>query len=251
MTIEGHPRFVVPPDPEDQARWRAEAETMRREREEAAAASAPTRRRLLEAGPPLRDVDAAMACHDGCHPKVDVTDRCAGGMTCRCQWTEEEAAEEKVRRKRWWDEWTAEMDARPNVDDGQQAEADAVAERLGVHVVQIGGMFPFVIRASVDGRSFSLRDRHGMTLVLAPEDEPDLFVTDDRRWGVGEIEIASGDEGSLDERWADALTFAVTRVRDYLRQQRCDHTVDGEAPDPRHRFCPRCGSRLREDAPQP
>ena len=88
-----------------------------------------------------------------------------------------------------------------------------------------------------------------MTLELAPEDDPDLFVTDELRWGVGEIEIASGDEGSMTGRWAEALT-AVTRVRDDLRQQGCDHVLDGRAPDPRHRFCPRCGSRLRDDAPQ-
>lgn len=247
MTIEGHPRFAAPPDPEGQARWKAQADAMRRERDEAAAASAPMRRRLLEAGPPLRDVDAAMACYDGCHPSVDVTDRCRGGTTCRCQWTEEEAAEAARGQERWWEEWRATVAARPRADDGQQAEADAVAERLGVHVVEIGGIFPFTIRASVDGRSFHLRDKHGMTLELAPEDEPDLFVSDELRWGVGEIEIADGDEGSMTGSWSKALTFAVTRVRDYLRQQGCDHTVDGRRPDPWHRFCSRCGSRLRDE----
>ena len=251
MTIEGHPRFATPISEEAQVESRARAEEWRREREEAAAASAPTRRRLLEAGPPLRDVEAAMACHESCHPRVDVTDRCGGGTACRCQWTEEEAAEAARRQERWWEEWRATTAARPDPDDGQQAEADAAAERLGVDVVEIGGVFPFTIRASVDGRSFHLRDKHGMTLELAPEDDPDLFVSNELRWGVGEIEIASGDEGSMTGRWAEALTFAVTRVRDYLRQQGCDHELDGGAPDPRHRFCPRCGSRLRDDAPQP
>ena len=248
MTIEGHPHFATPPDPEARARWKAEADAMRREREQAAAASAPTRRRLLEAGPPLRDVETAMACYESCHPRVDVTDRCAGGTTCRCQWTEEEAAEAARRQERWWEEWRAEMAVRPRVDDGQQADADAVAERIGVHVVEIGGTFPFTIRASVDGRSH-LRDKHGTTLELASEGDPDLFFTDELRWGVGEIEIASGEEGSMTGSWAEALTFAVTRVRDHLRQQGCDHVLDGGAPDPRHRFCPRCGSRLREDVP--
>ena len=48
-------------------------------------------------------------------------------------------------------------------------------------------------------------------------------------------------------RWAEALTFAVARVRDHVREQGCDHVVDGRASHPRHRLCPRCGSPLRED----
>ena len=79
------------------------------------------------------------------------------------------------------------MAARPEADDSQRADvdADAVTERLGIHVVEIAGVLPFTVRASVDGRSSHLRDNHGMTPDLAAEDELDLFVTDELRWGVG------------------------------------------------------------------
>jgi hypothetical protein len=209
VTIEGRPQFTTPASAEQLAQQRAEAEVFTRARQEAAERSAPVRRQLLEVGPPLRDVDAAMECMDSCHPTVDVTDRHQGGTTCMCQLSPAQRAESRqralgalARREDW------------SVEDGQRADAECVAADLGVQLDQIGGLAPFQITATVDGRSFYLRARHGtFTLLLAPEDHPALFVGESSRWGIGELEIASGDEDQLGSRWADALTFSVQRIR--------------------------------------
>lgn len=246
MTIEGRPRHSIPPTAEQQDRWREEAEASRRAREEAAERSAPVRRRLLEAGPPLRDVDAALACLDSCHPRVDVTDRHEGGTTCTCQLSEAEQAEQAEQRQQFWDTLRS-----IRVDTGwrdQRAEADRLAAELGVQIDDIGGLAPFQITGTVDGRSFYLRARHeSFALVLAPEDDPSLFARKDSGWGVGELEIATGDEDELGPRWADALAFCVQRIRDYLRQQQCTHLTANESGTTRFHFCPLCGARTGAD----
>ena len=241
MTIEGRPQHWTPPSEEEQAASRDRIGAYRRKREVAAERSAPVRRRLLETGPPLRDVDAALACHDSCHPTVDVTDHHQGGTTCTCQQSEEERAE---HRRRFFED-------RPRIDLGtrwqeQRADADRVAAELGVEVEQIGGLAP-QITATVDGRSFSLRARHEVfSLVLAPEHDPGLFTGGDSCWGVGEIEIATGDEDELGS-WAEALAFCVRRVRDHLRQRGCDHVLASESGATTFRFCPRRGARVGPD----
>ncbi len=190
------------------------------------------RRRLLEAGPPLRDVDAALACHDSCHPRVDTTDRHWGGTTCACQRTEEELAE---GRRRFLEDWPG-LDLGTRWED-ERAEADRIADDLGVQIRQIDGLAPFQITATVDGRSCYLRTRHEFfSLVLAPEHDPALFTDADARSGVGEVEIATGDEDGLGPSWAASLMFCVRRVRDHLRQQGCYHVVAGE-PGTTFHFC--------------
>lgn len=196
------------------------------------------RRALLNAGPALRDVDAAVECHCGCHPRV--SDFHDGGATCVCQQTPEE-------RKAAMEKFLAALADLGDWDVGQD-EFDATAAELGVTdaVIECQAA-PTVVSGVVDGRFFYLRERHGTWRVtLAPEDDPLLDVWDHATVRQG-VDIASGSEDDLYHTgepfsFAYVLRFAVGVVRDYLRRSGCQH---GAAPQGAN-FCPGCGTRLTD-----
>jgi hypothetical protein len=228
-------RQWTPPSPDRQAALRAENEARRAEFAARRAAEAPARRAVLETGPPLRDIDVAMGCSCGCHPRPASVEVHDGGTTCPCQRT---PAERKAALARFFaasaevGEKLAEHNAQR---DARVAEA---VERLDVELFSLGGAAPFVIRGRVDGRGFFLRERHDVWRVeIAADDTPDvdpwtLPATD------ATIVVASGDSDDLcvDGRFDEvrALCVAVDSVRLFLLRRDCAH--DGAA-----RFCPHCG----------
>lgn len=226
---------------------------MAREREERAQANLEPRRRLLAAGPPLRDVESALECLDSCHPRVDVTDRCEGGTSCRCQDTEEQAAARKEKQNEAWrslrDMWdTPEEHAREAKEQAAVAEA---VERLGVDVSVCGGAAPFNIAGVVDGLAFYVKERHQHFRVqVAPPERP-LFEIYKEAGGQGELEIMAGPdvdlyEGDSGVEAVNALTNAVMWVRDYQRRSGCSHILTNEKGSIQFRFCPICGIRAED-----
>lgn len=201
------------------------------------------RRALLNAGPVLRDVDAAVECPCGCHPRVgDLHD---GGVTCPCQKTPEE-------READMKEFLAAM-AELNYDSNfgvQKEEFDTAAVELGVTdaVIECQAV-PTVVSGVVDGRFFYLRERHGTWRVtIAPDDDPLLDVWDHTTIRQG-VDIASGSEDDLYPEegqfsFAHVLEFAVQVVRDYLRRNVCSHAASRACVHAN--FCPTCGVRLAD-----
>ena len=92
-------RRFVPPSPEEQERLRTEALVRRAELDAASEALIPAKRSALQAGPVLRDFEAAVGCGCSCHPKPASPDSHDGGVTCYCQQTkaERKAAFESCR----------------------------------------------------------------------------------------------------------------------------------------------------------
>lgn len=223
--------------------WLAE---LRREQEEREAAERPLRRVLLEAlaahtGTPL-DIDAALDCRHGCHPRIELLHR--DGQVCDCQLTDAERAE---RRQAALDELFALTADMPDLTAEDTAAVAAAAQRLGVSAqVRVFGA-PFVVSGVCDGRAFYLRERHGLYAVaMAAVDDPELDLWRARPGEVEEVQVASGAEEDLfgpDGRQdaGRALEVAVTAVRDWLRVARCAHE---ERRDEAHLFCSRCGLRL-------
>ena len=238
--MEPRERRLVPPTDEERAAAVAEAARWRAEREAAEAALRPVRRRLFDAsGITLRDVDAALGCHCGCHPRLDLGLH-EGGARCPCQLTADE-------RPAAWDAWLAH---RPEVDHRPfRAWEEAIAARaseLGVEARIACYAAPMVIAGTVDGRGFYLRERHGSWRVtVAPDDDPTLVpwsapatrTTLDIAYGSEEELEAPGDPGGSTK----ALDVAVAAVRTYLRRRACAHA------DAR-RYCPDCGACLVDPA---
>jgi hypothetical protein len=222
------------------------AENWRREQRENEERTRPVRRAMMEvSGVPLRDLDAALGCLCGCHPRIDL-ELHGGGANCPCQQTPEE-------RRAAFDSFLAALPA-SDPDDAQRAAAekasfDARAAELEVTATVAVSAAPFVITGTVDGRGFYLRERHGVWRVtIAPDDEPGIDP-----WAApverATLDVASGSDDDLVDPEGGfgavrALDVAVTAVRTYLRQCACPHTTA-----PRHaRYCPRCGTALIDAA---
>lgn len=199
--------------------------------------------RILRAGPALRDLNAAAACHCGCHPRIG--DYHEGGVACPCQQTPEERKEATALM------FAALADLGNTLGwDVKQDEFDATAERLGVtNAVIECQAAPAVVSGIVDGRFFYLRERHGTWRVtLAPEDDPTLDIWDHTEIRRG-VDIASGSEDDLYSAnvpfsFAYMLEFAVKIVRDHVRRAGCSHAKAYACTSAN--FCPTCGVRLEE-----
>jgi hypothetical protein len=204
-------------------------------------AARPARRAAILTGPLLRDVEAAVDCRCGCHPRPAEVDLHDGGRACSCQLT----PDERVEQNRSFFEALAEISEEqsgPGSPWDRRREAFAAeAEALGVdaHIEIVGA--PFVIVGNCDGRGFYLRERHGSYRVtIAPDDDPAADP-----WSAGitrsSIDVASGDEGDFDEDGAfsttRALRIAVTSVRTALGRNCCAHG-SAAADDA---FCSECG----------
>jgi hypothetical protein len=235
-------RFIAP-SPEEHARRSAEAAAYRAKLDALRAALEPAKRLVLESGPLLRDLEAAVECVCSCHPRPASPELHDGGLTCPCQLTTAE-------REASWDELFETLD--DGFEAEQEAEERAIAafraevERLGVTADVVVPAAPLVISGVCDGRAFYLRERHGTWRVtIASDDDP---LADP--WGSPiddvTIDIASGHERELDDdagfrSSAVTLRVAVSAVRSALRRDTCQH----ETPDiDAHRYCRFCGVPL-------
>lgn len=196
-------------------------------------------RALLNAGPALRDVDAAMDCRCSCHPRVG--DLHNGGVTCACQQTLEE-------RKAATEKMFAALAALNHSSDweAKQDQFDVAAAALGVQNAAIECQAcPTVVSGIVDGRFFYLRERSGVwRITVAPENDPLLDVWNHTTTVQG-VDIANGSEDDLyiegeTFSYAHVLQFAVRTVRGHLRRSTCGHNT---APTGAN-FCPTCGEQL-------
>lgn len=213
----------------------AEIRKLRDDRAAIDAAMAPARRAALEAGPVLRDLDAAIGCGCACHPRPSDPGLHEGGVTCPCQLTAAERAESLEELLELLSDGSEEQEAH---EGEMRRRADVAAASLGVELRAIGGAAPFVIRGVVDGRGFYLRERHDVwSVVVAPDDDPvaDPWMLDRR---VPVIVVASGESSALEcDGVFDpvrALEVAVDAARIFLLRRSCLH--HGAV-----RFCPVCG----------
>jgi hypothetical protein len=243
MAIEPRPRQWSPL-PEQQTA--AAATSSHAEQQERRAIERPLREAMIaalaEQGVALRDPPAALGCPCGCHPRLDLGAHGGAGQGgCSCQQTPEERAAAVQRL------FGSLAEVRSELDGVRAEEQKAVAARAAELRVQariaVGGA-PFVLAGTVDGRGFSLRERHGLWRVtIAPDEGPgiDPWTADP---SVPILDIADGDadrllvDGSFDV--TRALDVAVGAVRSFLRQRVCAH---GRAL-PGDRFCPACGAAL-------
>ena len=230
-------RFTAPSEDERAARH-AEIERLQRQHQERTAALAPARRAALEAGPPLRDLEAAVRCQCGCHPRPAEPSLHDGGVTCSCQATDAERAAARDALL----VYLAELGESP-IESLIDRESSSWADELGIELISIGGAAPFVVRGRCDGRGFYLRERHDLWRVeIAPDDD----ATADP-WGLdpyaSTIIVAEGSssdfetDGRFDPK--RALEVAVDSVRLFLARRDCAHPGA-------ERFCPHCGVDMRE-----
>lgn len=231
-------RWVPPTD--------AEMEETRRQQQLSArldaarVASEPARRKALAAGPVLRDLPAALDCSCACHPRPADPALHDGGASCVCQMTRAE------RAARLQDLFAAFRDDE-HVDhvERERRRVEAAATRLGVHLDEVGGAAPFVVRGRVDGRGFYLRERHDRwRVVIAADGDP----TEDP-WSApaaaATIVVAEGVSDELEDGdrfdQVRAVEVAVGAVRLFLLRRSCTH-------DRAARFCPACGVEMADAA---
>ncbi len=243
-----HPPIVrrfVPPTEEQVAAAHLTATRVRAEVAAKRAVSHPLRRAAILAGPPLRDVDAAVECRCSCHPRTCDVDLHDGGQSCSCQDTDEQR---EARRKAFRDAWSALTDdfaEEHGFHEERQRLFDIEAADLGVEArIEIQAA-PFVIVGTCDGRGFYLRERHGTYRVtIAADEDPgsDPWTAEPTE---SSIDVAGGDDDELvrDGRFspAAALRIAVAAVRTALARNICVHQEVGSGP-----YCPACGAPLAD-----
>lgn len=238
---------------------------------------------LLELGLPARDVEAwsqSLArgvfvtvpveggdpCRCSCHPQLPSLQTHDGGVSCSCQRTAEQRAQQAGT---WRAQWEA-HDASPEAAAARarhQSEQDDVASWLagepGVVVSSFGGWAPEQWTGSVDGHSFSFRERHEqwrIELDLRPSGRVVQAWTggdagDEASYAPRELEegdvIAEGvvDVPGYGTTPVERGTFIARTVRDHLRRKRCIVHEAGLALLERAlaeppRFCPACGTPL-------
>ena len=128
-------------------------------------------------------------------------------------------------------------------NDHDRTQAIDHARHIGVTITSYGGLAPFVVTGTVDGRSFFLRSRHeAWRIEIADDDTPDTDPWTDHSCDT--IEIASGPDHLLatsEHPGYDPVTVidtCVTAVRTHLRTSTCTHSRR-EPPD---LYCRDCGS---------
>jgi hypothetical protein len=234
-------RQLVRSSPEDRAARSQEWDIERAQRDQKRIDERPRRRAAIELGPPLRDVDAAVECHCGCHPRPAELETHDGGVSCNCQLTPAE-------REAIWKEFEDfEPDPELVVEQRMRTEEfDREATGLGVQATVRVEAFPFVIGGVVDGRGFYMRERGGSyRITIAHDDNPldDPWSSDAE---VPTIDIAVGSEAEFrDEDGTPSQTLAlqitVQSIRTYLLRRNCSHETPANAT---HRFCRHCGIEL-------
>lgn len=166
-------RCFVAPTEEQLSESRASAERIRAEVQAKRELSRPARRAAILAGPTLRAPDAAVECPCACHPRPADDGLHNGGVSCRCQDTDEQR---EARSRAFRETWATLVDGFAegnNSREEQQVRFDAEAVALGVEARVEVTAAPFVIVGTCDGRGFYLRERHGTYRVtIAPERDP-------------------------------------------------------------------------------
>ncbi len=222
---------------EEQARVAREAAKYTATREEAARRARPYNERVLVAsGVSLRDVTAALDCHCGCHPRVNL-EMHEGGSRCPCQMTTEERHQSAADLLKLLSDLS--HDNSESISE-EHISLREKADELGVEAEIACLAAPFAIAGNVDGRGFYLRERHGVYRVtISGDDDPGANPWSTRNY-VSQLDIAQGD-GSDFANVGEALEIAVAAVRTYLRQRACTEPHD----ESRSRYCPNCGEALR------
>lgn len=195
------------------------------------------RRKLLETGPPLPNVEEALKCNCTCHPRPADPMLHNGGTTCGCQYTEEE---NKIRtektlkslRKIWKNN---------NFDSDELfTKAKEYSDSLNIKLDSYGGVAPFVITGNIDGYNFYLRERHGYyRIVVAGEDDPHSDVWRDQP--VDALVVGEGSEHELGSTYEDvetSISLIANTIRTFLAQKECSHILGNN-------YCPSCGKSLK------
>lgn len=198
------------------------------------------KRLVLESGPALSNLDAAVRCSCSCHPRPPDASFHAGGSRCPCQKTKEERSQDLrdffSKHEKMFDQMA--LDAKSERED-----ADNFAVSVGVSLMHFGGAAPFVISGIVDGHGFYLRERHdsySVSVSLESGFSRDLWLCGSE---TPSVVVASG---YSDDLWSpggfdslSALKFTIKAVRLHLLRQSCLHESAG-------RFCPSCGLEMSE-----
>jgi hypothetical protein len=243
-----HPPIVsryVPPSREEAEASRARAEGWREEIRTAWEAGSPARRTTIEAGPALRDVDAAVKCHCSCHPRPADPAKHDGGTSCPCQDTEADRSARRAVALSALSELAESVQDEERSLDARREGIIAEADSLGVTARIEVWAAPFVIVGVCNGRGFYLRERHGdYRVTISGDDDPasDPWTADRTETS---IDIAAGDDRELTDGShrsdAVALRVAVNAVRTALARNECAHRSVLDGP-----HCPSCGVRLTE-----
>ncbi len=211
-----------------------------------------------------RDGDDNCLC--SCHPRLPYTDFHGYGFACSCQLSAEE-------RSAAWRAAMAAMDAFRESADGRaqkaarEAEEDELVAWLVGHpdvvVTSHGGWAPEQWRGSVEGHSFSFRERDDqwrVELDLVPSGHFSRVwrggdLDDDSSFEMKELDegevIAGGttDVAGYGRTPAERIAFITGIVRQHLQVQRCQvHTTERDAWEGRFgrqlAWCPACGAKL-------
>lgn len=194
------------------------------------------RRVLLETVGGLVNIEAAMECICGCHPRVGTYHN--EGRDCPCQKTPEE-------RRLVIEEFWNKMDEIHSDPEYIQREAEAEeafrqeSENLQVEIYTHGGYAPHVITGNVDGYEFYYRERGDIYRVVVA-DEPGNAQNP---WGSSEVSSQVAGEGVIDDESSEnypiwALRTAVESARQHLLQRKCEHREEGGP------WCPDCGTLI-------
>lgn len=169
-------------------------------------------------------------CRCSCHPQLPETDLHDYGADCPCRHTAEERRAHGLTWQAENDAFWASPEGR-DIKSARQVEDDALAGWLatqpGVVVTSHGGWTPEQWRGSVDGHSFSFRERH-----------------DDWR-----IELDLAPSGRFVEVWRGGDVDDEARSRTHLRRRGCTtHTarlaeLEQLLGSPLA-WCPACGQRI-------
>ncbi|MDQ6837931.1 MAG: hypothetical protein M3137_06235 [Actinomycetota bacterium] len=210
--------------------------------------------------------DGGERCLCSCHPRLPETDFHGYGFACSCRLSPEE-------RRASLAAWRTEMDAYRESADGRaeaaarQAEEDELVAWLVGHphvvVTSHGGWAPEQWRGSVEGHSFSFRERHEqwrIELDLVPSGRFSQVwrggdLDDDRNVELKELDegdvIAEGTTGvaGYGQNPVERIAFIAGVVGNHLRGQRCQvHTSERDAWERcvGHplAWCPACGTKL-------
>lgn len=254
--------YLIPPEGEDErARFLAERSAARAHVRARYAAHLMGRTGLDDA-----TVDLVMAvlfdhlegngepCQFGNHPTLpdDGEHSHDAGFDCPCTWDAERREQERIRRRKIWDDWLSSPDAEAMYaaeDRETDAVDDWIARHPGVEAKRTVMAAPEVWEGTIDGHSCYFRERGGswhIEVDLVPDGTfVDRYVgrSDDGETITEPVELTSGDtiaegsESSLGAGPVEHLRFIVDTVRTHLNQTTCTH--------PRaERYCPACGARV-------
>lgn len=239
MSINPIVRKPYKPNPKKIAQFAREGEIYRQKIADQKTQERPILERImLVSGVELNNLETALDCICGCHPKAPTFSLHDGGRTCSCQLTPEQL--KKQRHSALKNLSRISQKIQP-VYNANHEEFNKRVEELNIQAkIEVSGA-PFVIVGNVDGRGFYLRERHGeYRVTIAPNSDPSSNPWDSQ----GEvIDIVSGSESefSTDKNKLfsiKALEISVSSVRAYLRQIQCQHDSVNT------RYCPNCGKEL-------